>query len=52
MKPADKKGQDYTPIPKTEPPAVQHVKQSSGDKAFDDAIDRMLKKPVYVAPAK
>jgi hypothetical protein len=52
MKPADKKGQDYTPAQKTDAPAVQHVKQSSGDKVFDDAIDRMLKKPIYVSPAK
>ncbi len=28
------------------------VKQSSGDKHFDDAIDKMLKKPVYIAPGK
>lgn len=27
-------------------------KETSGDKAFDDAIDRMLKKPVYTAPSK
>ena len=27
-------------------------KQSSGDKNFDNAIDRMLKKPVYITPAK
>jgi hypothetical protein len=34
---------------------VQHAsdkKQSSGDKAFDDAIDRLLKKPALSAPAK
>jgi len=36
-------------------PAVhqpQVTKQSSGDKKFDDAIDRLLKKPPYQAPAK
>ena len=52
MKPADKKGQDYNLVPKTDAPAVQQVKQSSGDKQFDEAIDRMLKKPIYVSPAK
>jgi len=52
MKPADKKEQGFTPVPKNDAPAVQQAKQTSGDKQFDDAIDRMLKKPVYVVPAK
>jgi hypothetical protein len=47
MKQEPKKQQASAPSPNP-----QHVKQSSGDKAFDDAIDRMLKKPAYQAPAK
>lgn len=34
------------------PETIQTKKEISGDKQFDDAIDRMLKKPVYVAPTK
>jgi len=34
------------------PEQTNPPKQTSGDKSFDDAIDRMLKKPVYTAPAK
>jgi hypothetical protein len=50
MKPADKKDMACAPAPKSE--QTQPPKQSSGDKSFDEAIDRMLKKPVYIAPAK
>jgi len=34
------------------PEQTNPPKQTSGDKSFDDAIDRMLKKPVYTAPVK
>lgn len=49
MKATDKK-QASNSVAKPE----QHTppKQSSGDKQFDDAIDRMLKKPVYQATNK
>jgi hypothetical protein len=47
---SDKKEAVSAPAPKPEQTPVP--KQSSGDKSFDDAIDRMLKKPVYVAPVK
>jgi hypothetical protein len=52
MKPTDKKPAMDTPsqrpVPKSEP------KQTSGDKAFDDAIDRMLKpfSPQHPIPSK
>jgi hypothetical protein len=50
MKSTDKKELSQAPAPKTE----QHTasKQTSGDKSFDNAIDKMLKKPVYHTPAK
>ncbi len=48
MKSADKKGQ--APAPK--PEHVVPPKQTSGDKSFDEAIDKLLKKPVYVTPVK
>lgn len=50
MKEADKK--DVACAPAAKPHQTPPPKQSSGDKTFDDAIDRMLKKPVYVAPSK
>ncbi len=34
------------------PEHIQPKKETSGDKQFDDAIDKMLKKPVYIAPEK
>lgn len=52
MKAADKKEVACAPVQKPEQSTPQHTKQTSGDKSFDDAIDRMLKKPVYQAPAK
>ena len=51
MKPAEKKDLACAPAPKPEQSSV-HTKQTSGDKAFDEAIDRMLKKPAVFAPAK
>ncbi|WP_259071930.1 hypothetical protein HDF24_04155 [Mucilaginibacter sp. X4EP1] len=46
----DNKDQACAPVHK--PEQTPPPKQSSGDKSFDDAIDRMLKKPVYTAPTK
>jgi len=34
------------------PEQITPPKQTSGDKSFDDAIDRILKKPSYQAPVK
>jgi hypothetical protein len=50
MKTGDKRELAAQPAPKPEhtPPP----KQSSGDKQFDEAIDRLLKKPAYILPAK
>lgn len=36
-----------TPVHVAPPP-----KESSGDKTFDEAIDKLLKKPAYTAPSK
>lgn len=49
MKQEEKKQASSGPIQK---PAQQTVKQSSGDKAFDNAIDLLLKKPMHTAPMK
>lgn len=51
MKTDDKKDLAGHAVAKPEQHAAQ-TKQTSGDKNFDNAIDRMLKKPVYQAPAK
>ena len=51
MKPADKKNEVSRPVAKPEQ-AAPDSKQSSGDKAFDEAIDRLLKKPHYQASSK
>lgn len=45
MKPTDKK-------PVVEPVHRPQPKQSSGDKAFDNAIDKMLKKPSTYTQSK
>lgn len=50
MKTADKKEAVHA-VGKPEH-VVPDKKESSGDKIFDNAIDKMLKKPVYQAPAK
>lgn len=31
---------------------TEHKKQSSGDKKFDEAIDKFFKKPIVIEPAK
>lgn len=49
MKSEDKK--ETTPAV-GKPQTIQTKKETSGDKQFDNAIDKMLKKPVYIAPAK
>jgi hypothetical protein len=51
MKPADKKTGDNPTVVKPEQVAA-NSKQSSGDKAFDEAIDRLLKKPHYQTSSK
>lgn len=48
MKVAHKKSEVVAPAVHPTPP----VKQTSGDKQFDDAIDRMLKPRPQQAPAK
>ncbi|QTE41325.1 MULTISPECIES: hypothetical protein [Mucilaginibacter] len=46
MKPADKKPVVVEPVRTPQP------KQSSGDKSFDNAIDKMLKKPSTYTQSK
>ncbi|WP_183558792.1 hypothetical protein [Mucilaginibacter sp. SP1R1] len=47
MSSASKKPVVVAPVRNQQPP-----KESSGDKKFDDAIDKMLKKPVNYLPSK
>ena len=47
----DKKGQECTPV-HNPIPITTPQKQTSGDKQFDEAIDRMLKKPLHQIPIK
>ena len=51
MNTQDNKQLSQATTPKTDQKPAP-VKQTSGDKAFDDAIDRLLKKPVQLVPAK
>lgn len=46
------KSKDSKNVEAVKPVVTEPKKESSGDKHFDDAIDRLLKKPVYVTPVK
>jgi len=49
MKPQEKKQTASAGRPAS---TQEPKKQSSGDKNFDAEIDKLLKKPVYLTPAK
>jgi hypothetical protein len=46
----DKKNLSCAPMPKKD--KTEPTKQTSGDKQFDEAIDKLLKKPQFVTPTK
>jgi len=45
-------GKNREPVKPMLEPAAPPKKETSGDKHFDDAIDKIFKKSVLVAPSK